>query len=75
MAFLLSTCDSIVPAPPTATAVAMWVQDAASLRCLECSREMTFLAQHDNLPLHEEGAFYGFFCGACRITAVNYQQT
>jgi hypothetical protein len=55
--------------------VPMWVQDAEYPRCLECSREMTFLAQHDNGPLGEEGIFYAFFCGACRVTAVHYQQT
>jgi hypothetical protein len=53
----------------------MWLQDAEFTRCLECSRIMTFLAQHDNGPLGEEGVYYAFFCPGCHVSAVTYQQT
>jgi hypothetical protein len=52
-----------------------WLQDADYPRCLECSRLMTFLAQHDNGSHREEGVYYAFFCALCRIAAVAYQQT
>jgi hypothetical protein len=55
--------------------VPMWVQDTDHPRCVECGRVMTFLAQHDNGPLKEEGVYYAFFCSSCYIVAVNYQQT
>lgn len=52
-----------------------WVQDAEFPRCIDCGRFMTFLAQHDNGPLGEEGVYYTFFCATCRVAAVTYQQT
>jgi hypothetical protein len=55
--------------------VPMWLQDAEYPRCLECGRLMTFLAQHDNGPLGEEGIYYAFFCAPCHVAAVSYQQT
>lgn len=76
------------PSPPFACAEAfglddastlgglpMWLQDAAFPRCIECDRLMNFLAQLDNGPLSEEGIYYAFFCGPCRVAAVSYQQT
>ncbi len=53
----------------------MWLQDASFPRCIECGCVMTFLAQHDNSPLGEEGIYYAFFCAACHVAAVGYQQT
>ncbi|HEV3340095.1 MAG TPA: hypothetical protein VG125_07050 [Pirellulales bacterium] len=77
-----------VPCPPFACAepflledastvggIPMWLQDAAYPRCIECGRSMGFLAQHDNGPLGEEGIYYAFYCGLCRVSAVSYQQT
>lgn len=77
-----------VPCPPYACAepfglddsstlggIPMWLQDADHPSCLECGRLMTFLAQHDNSPLGEEGIYYAFFCAACGVSAVSYQQT
>ncbi len=55
--------------------IPMWLQDAEFPRCIDCGRYMTFLAQHDNGPLSEEGVYYAFFCAGCRIAAVTYQQT
>jgi len=55
--------------------IPMWLQDAAFPRCIDCGRLMTFLAQHDNGPLGEEGVYYAFFCEDCRVAAVTYQQT
>jgi hypothetical protein len=52
-----------------------WLQDAEYPRCLECGRVMTFLAQHDNSRLREEGIYYAFFCAPCHVAAVSYQQT
>lgn len=52
-----------------------WLQDAEFPRCIKCNKFMTFLAQHDNGPLHEEGIYYAFFCAPCHVAAVNYQQT
>lgn len=53
----------------------MWVQDAEIPRCIECGQFMTFLAQHDNGPMSEEGIYYAFFCAECHVAAVSYQQT
>lgn len=77
-----------VPIPPFAYAepfgledastlggIPMWLQDAEFPRCIECGRLMTFLAQHDNGPLGEEGIYYAFFCADCRVAGVTYQQT
>ena len=55
--------------------IPMWLQDAEFPRCTECGRLMTFLAQHDNSPLGEEGIYYAFFCDRCHVAAVSYQQT
>jgi hypothetical protein len=55
--------------------IPMWLQYAEFPRCIECNRYMTFLAQHDNSPLGEEGIYYAFFCSQCHIAAVTYQQT
>jgi len=55
--------------------IPMWLQDAEFPRCIDCGRLMTFLAQHDNGPLKEEGIYYAFFCAECRVAAVTYQQT
>lgn len=56
--------------------VPMWVQYAAYPHCIRCGQVMTFLAQHDNGPLLTEvGVYYAFFCAACRVSAVGYQQT
>lgn len=55
--------------------IPMWLQDAEFPRCIDCGRFMTFLAQHDNGPLSEEGVYYAFFCAGCRVAAVTYQQT
>ena len=55
--------------------VPMWLQDAEHPRCIECSRYMNFIAQHDNGPLGEEGIYYAFYCRTCRVSAVSYQQT
>ncbi len=55
--------------------IPMWLQDAAYPLCVRCKRVMSFLAQHDNGPLHEEGIYYAFFCATCRVSAVSYQQT
>jgi hypothetical protein len=52
-----------------------WLQDAEFPRCIKCNKYMTFLAQHDNGSLNEEGIYYAFFCAPCRLAAVNYQQT
>jgi hypothetical protein len=84
--FLLELGDS--PCPPFACAEAfaldngstfcgipMWLQDAEFPRCIECGRVMTFLAQHDNCRLGEEGIHYAFFCASCHVAAVTYQQT
>ena len=83
-----SRCLTPVPCPRFACAepfslddastvggVPMWLQDAEYPRCIECDRYMSFLAQHDNGPLGEEGIYYAFYCARCRITAVGYQQT
>lgn len=53
--------------------IPMWLQDDEFPRCIECGRWMTFLAQHDNGPLGEEGIYYAFHCGDCRVAAVTYQ--
>ena len=55
--------------------VPMWLQDAGYPRCPRCGVEMLFLAQFDNGSIEEEGIYYAFFCGGCRISAVTYQQT
>ncbi len=55
--------------------IPMWLQDAEFPRCIDCGRLMTFLAQHDNGPLGEEGIYYAFFCAVCRVAGVTYQQT
>jgi len=55
--------------------IPMWLQDAEYPRCVECGRVMTFLAQHDNHLLLEEGIYYAFFCAPCHVAAVSYQQT
>jgi hypothetical protein len=55
--------------------VPMWLQDAEYPRCPTCAEYMTFLAQHDNSALQDEGLYYAFFCPACHISAVAYQQT
>lgn len=55
--------------------IPMWLQDAEYPRCIQCRRGMTFLAQHDNGHLGNEGIYYAFFCAPCHVAAVNYQQT
>ncbi|NOS68863.1 MAG: hypothetical protein HOP33_02935 [Verrucomicrobia bacterium] len=57
--------------------VPMWVQDADYPHCPDCQNVMSFLAQFDNGSMTpcEEGVYYAFFCAACRVAAVNYQQT
>lgn len=55
--------------------VPSWVQDPDYPVCPRCSAPMMFLAQFDNGSVGEEGIYYAFFCGNCRISAVNYQQT
>jgi hypothetical protein len=55
--------------------IPMWLQDARFPRCIECGRFMTFLAQHDNGSLGEEGMYYAFFCAECKVAGVTYQQT
>ncbi len=57
--------------------VPMWVQGADYPHCPDCQDVMTFLAQFDNgsMTPPEEGIYYAFFCGKCRVAAVNYQQT
>ncbi|MGI8979450.1 MAG: hypothetical protein ACR2FY_09505 [Pirellulaceae bacterium] len=55
--------------------IPMWLQDAEFPRCIKCRELMTFLAQHDNGSLREEGIYYAFFCAPCHVAAVNYQQT
>jgi hypothetical protein len=55
--------------------IPMWLQDAEYPRCIECERVMTFLAQHDNGLVGEEGIYYAFFCARCHVAAVSYQQT
>ena len=53
----------------------MWLQDAEYPYCPACKVRMTFLAQHDNSAVQNEGIYYAFFCPDCQISAVNYQQT
>ena len=53
----------------------MWHQDAEYPRCIECGNYMKFLAQHDDSALGQEGIYYAFYCGNCRVSAVTYQQT
>ncbi|MBM4071632.1 MAG: hypothetical protein FJ271_22285 [Planctomycetes bacterium] len=55
--------------------IPMWLQDDEFPRCIDCGRFMTFLAQHDNGPLGEEGLYNAFFCVECRVAGVTYQQT
>jgi hypothetical protein len=55
--------------------VPTWLQDSEYPRCPSCAERMTFLAQHDNLAVCEEGTYYAFFCPTCRIAAVSCQQT
>jgi hypothetical protein len=55
--------------------IPMWLQNAEFPRCIDCGRFMTFLAQHDNGPIGEEGIYYAFFCAPCKIASVTYQQT
>lgn len=55
--------------------IPMWLQGSEYPFCLECGESMTFLAQHDNGSIQEEGIYYAFFCGECSIAAVQYQQT
>jgi len=57
--------------------VPMWLQDAEYPNCPDCGKTMRFLAQFDNLAMEkpEEGLYYAFFCGACQVSAVTYQQT
>jgi hypothetical protein len=55
--------------------IPMWLQHTEFPRCIECGRFMTFLAQHDNGPLRDEGIYYVFFCAQCHVAAVTYQQT
>ncbi len=55
--------------------VPMWLQDAEYPHCPTCGNWMTFLAQHDNSAVQNEGIFYAFFCPSCKMSAVNYQQT
>jgi hypothetical protein len=55
--------------------VPMWVQHAEYPQCPRCRLDMLFLGQFDNGSLNEEGLYYAFFCGPCRISAVTYQQT
>lgn len=61
-----------------------WVQDADYPQCPECQQTMAFLLQLDsNLPLEDGREFlwgsggigYGFWCGACRISAFHWQCT
>jgi len=54
-----------------------WLQDAEYPECPDCRQTLSFLAQFDNLsmPQPEEGIFYAFFCEACHVAAVTYQQT
>lgn len=81
---------SSAPFPPFATAhpfrlddastlggLPMWLQDPEYPRCPDCAKPMRFLAQFDNLamPQAEEGIYYAFFCRACQVAAVSYQQT
>jgi hypothetical protein len=54
----------------------VWLDDAVYPRCPDCKEAMKFLAQFVNSTVQpEEGIYYAFFCDACRVAAVNYQQT
>ncbi|MBA4147109.1 MAG: hypothetical protein H0X66_03265 [Verrucomicrobia bacterium] len=57
--------------------IPMWVQGAEFPDCPECQKPMPFLAQFDcsSQKPCEEGVYYAFFCGTCRVAAVSYQQT
>lgn len=66
--FELDDASSVGGAP-------MWMQDEEYPHCPTCAERMTFLAQHDNSAIQEEGLHYAFFCPTCRISAVHYQQT
>ncbi|HAB17894.1 MAG TPA: hypothetical protein PLX89_18135 [Verrucomicrobiota bacterium] len=53
-----------------------WVQNAEYPGCPDCQKTMTFIAQLDNGHFPgNEGIYYAFLCGACRVTATTYQQS
>ncbi|NQX65971.1 DUF1963 domain-containing protein [Paenibacillus alba] len=53
-----------------------WIQEAAYPSCPCCLETMMFIGQVDmEQAADSEGIYYSFLCGACLISAVNYQQT
>jgi hypothetical protein len=54
-----------------------WLDDTFYPACPDCQNTMKFLAQFDNGTgsQPEAGIYYSFFCEACRVSAVTYQQT
>lgn len=60
-----------------------WIQGATYPTCPDCERTMAFLLGLDaTLPaeggeesVFDEGAFYGFWCDGCRVSAFLFQQT
>ncbi len=54
-----------------------WIDDAAYPACPDCKSTTKFLAQFDNSAgsQPEEGVYYTFYCEACQVAAVRYQQT
>ena len=54
-----------------------WVQDAEYLSCPNCKNTMQYIGQIDMEDVEDygEGIYYFHFCGKCKITGTNYQQT
>jgi hypothetical protein len=52
-----------------------WVQDSEYLDCPNCNEKMDFVGQIDMEDLDDEGIYYFHYCGNCKVTGTNYQQT
>jgi hypothetical protein len=55
-----------------------WVQDDETPVCPPCGEKMDFVVTlpgtAEEFPLVEyQGVVYGFWCGACRVTATHFQ--